>query len=98
MKSFARAPRRLLSLAAVGLAAGVVLGVAVNPASAQPGRTAEAEQACTPDAMRLCSAFIPDVGRITACMQSKRSQLTPQCRAFFKPTRKAKKAKRKRAT
>jgi hypothetical protein len=48
--------------------------------------------------MRLCGEFIPDVGRITACMQSKRSQLTPQCRAFFKPTRKAKKAKRKRAT
>jgi hypothetical protein len=87
----------LLSLVVLGLATGIVLGLAASPASAQPGRTAEAEQACTPDAMRLCGEFIPDVGRITACMKSKRSQLTSQCRAFFKPTRKAKKAKRKRA-
>jgi hypothetical protein len=40
-----------------------------------------ARQACTPDAMRLCSNYIPDVGRITACMKAKSSQLSAPCRA-----------------
>lgn len=40
----------------------------------------EAQQACTPDAMRLCSEFIPDVGKVTACMMAKRSQLSQACR------------------
>jgi len=46
--------------------------------------TADQEQACTGDAFRLCSADIPDVDRITACMIRNKSQLTPGCRAFFK--------------
>ena len=45
----------------------------------------EQQQACTPDAMRLCSAYIPDVDRITVCMIQNRSQLSPECRAHFRP-------------
>ena len=44
-----------------------VLGVSIGPAAGQ-GYTPEQEQACTGDAFRLCSAEIPDVGRVTACM------------------------------
>lgn len=40
-----------------------------------------ARQACTPDAMRLCSDYIPDVGKITACMRAKSAQLSEPCRA-----------------
>ena len=39
----------------------------------------EVQQACTPDAMRLCSEFIPDVAKITACMKAKRSQISSTC-------------------
>jgi len=46
--------------------------------------TQEEEQACTPDAMRLCGNFIPDVDSITACMIQKRSQLSPECGRFFR--------------
>ena len=46
--------------------------------------TPEQEQACTGDAFRLCSAEIPDVARVTACMDAKRSQLSPACRAQFR--------------
>lgn len=46
--------------------------------------TPEQEQACTPDAMRLCSAYIPDVDRITACMIARKSQLSPECGRFFR--------------
>ena len=35
--------------------------------------TAEQEQMCTGDAMRLCGEFIPNVDRITACMVQKYS-------------------------
>src|SRR5689334_17719293 len=42
-------------------------------AAAAQDRMAEARQACTPDAMRLCSEFVPDANRVRACMMSKRS-------------------------
>ncbi len=40
----------------------------------------DARQACTPDAMRLCSAFIPDEARVKSCMLARRAQLSPECR------------------
>ena len=46
--------------------------------------TQEQQDACTPDAMRLCSAFIPDVDRITVCMSQNKTQLTPRCAVYFK--------------
>ncbi len=59
--------------------------IVVSTASAQPGRSPEAEQACTPDVMRLCQEFIPEVPRIIACMKRKHQQLSPQCRVYMKP-------------
>jgi hypothetical protein len=47
--------------------------------------TPEQEQACTGDAFRLCGPDIPDVGRVTACMVRNKSQLSPGCRAHFRP-------------
>ena len=46
--------------------------------------TAEARQACTPDAMRLCSEFIPDAERVKACMLRRRAQLSPACRVAMR--------------
>ena len=62
----------------------VALSVSATPAAAQ-AYTPEQEQACTGDAFRLCSAEIPDIGRVTACMVAKQSQLSPPCRAHFRP-------------
>jgi hypothetical protein len=45
--------------------------------------TPEQQQACTPDAFRLCGDAIPDVDRVTACMIRKQSQLSPGCRVYF---------------
>ncbi len=41
----------------------------------------QAVQNCTGDAMRLCLASIMDEEQTTQCMEAKRSQLSPQCRA-----------------
>jgi hypothetical protein len=56
----------------------------IGPAAGQT-YTPEQEQACTGDAFRLCSSEIPDVGRVTACMVAKKSQLSPACRSQFRP-------------
>lgn len=45
--------------------------------------TAEQEQMCAGDAMRLCSSEIPDVDRITACMHRQRAALSDGCKAVF---------------
>lgn len=42
--------------------------------------SAEEQQACTGDAMRLCSDAMPDVAKITKCMSAKYSQLSAPCR------------------
>ena len=66
---------------AVGLAAALFVMAGATPAAAQD----KAAELCTPDVMRLCNEFVPDADKITACMQKKRRQLSPECRAVFKP-------------
>ena len=75
--SFARLSS--LSLAALGL----ILSVAFTAAPAMAQGTQAQRDACTGDAMRLCSEFIPDAGRTGACLNSKKAQLSPACRAVF---------------
>ena len=41
----------------------------------------DVRQACTPDAMQLCSEFIPDEAKITVCMHRKYAQLSAECRS-----------------
>jgi hypothetical protein len=45
--------------------------------------TAEQRSACMGDALSLCSSAIPNTDRIVACLVSKKSQLSPSCRAQF---------------
>jgi len=52
----------------------------IGLAGASAQGTPEQRQACAPDAMRLCSDFIPDVPKITKCMKAKRKQLSEACR------------------
>ncbi|PDT92178.1 hypothetical protein CO669_02650 [Bradyrhizobium sp. Y36] len=62
---------------------GMALSVLVQP-GAGFAYTPEEQQACTPDAMRLCGEFVPNVDAITACMIKKKAQLSPQCAVFFR--------------
>ena len=63
--------------------AGVALAVLIQPGAAL-AYTPEEQQACSPDAMRLCGEFVPNVDAITACMIRKKAQLSPQCKVFFR--------------
>jgi hypothetical protein len=59
-----------------------------TPAFAQG--TAQERSACMGDAFRFCSADIPNVSAIEACLQKNERELTPACRAEFQPNRKTK--------
>ncbi|WGS20141.1 MULTISPECIES: hypothetical protein [unclassified Bradyrhizobium] len=59
------------------------LAAALLPARGE-AYTDEQQQACTPDAFRLCNSEIPDVDRITACMIRNRELLSPPCKVFFR--------------
>ncbi|MGB6538016.1 MAG: hypothetical protein WBF58_18860 [Xanthobacteraceae bacterium] len=61
----------------LALLAGTLL-VGVKAASAQ---SQAAIQACTPDAMRLCSQFIPDRAQVRSCMLRKVGELSEACRS-----------------
>ena len=67
---------------------------AVDAAAAQG--TADQRQACTGDAMRLCSQFIPDAAKTGACLARMRARLSPECRVFFGGSKKAARRKVRR--
>jgi hypothetical protein len=66
----------------VAMMTGALFSASMLPAVAF-AYTAEQEQACSGDALRLCSSEIPDVERITACMVQHRAELSPPCQAQF---------------
>lgn len=47
------------------------------------GFTQHQQQACQGDAMRLCGHFIPDHGRIHACLTAHRAHISHACRAII---------------
>lgn len=64
----------------------LMIGAISLGASASAGAfeiTQQAREACTPDAFRLCSNEIPDIPRVTACMEANKANLSPACRAVF---------------
>jgi hypothetical protein len=72
---------RIGMFALVGVVAAIMGGTSVL---AQEHRgTMEQQMACTPDVWRLCSAQVPDVDRIVACLRGNTAQLSPPCRAVF---------------
>jgi hypothetical protein len=65
--------------------AGLMLALSLSfLSSAALAYTPEQQQACTPDAFRLCGDAIPDVARVTACMIARKSELSPGCRVYFR--------------
>jgi len=69
--------RMLRAFCRLAMPALILLG-GLGVASAQEA-SQDVQQACTPDAMRLCQQFIPDRAKITACMMRNRRQLSEAC-------------------
>ncbi len=66
---------------AIALAAACICNAV---ALAQENRgTPEQRAACTPDAFRLCSDYIPDPSRVESCLRHRKLDLSNACRAVF---------------
>jgi len=60
-----------------------LLSATVSPAPSFSQGTLAQRVACTPDALRLCSAFIPNADEITTCLREKNAELSDACRTAF---------------
>jgi hypothetical protein len=66
------------------LFAATVASLNGTTAFAQENRgTPEQRAACTSDAFRLCSAYIPDPSGVEACLRLRKSALSEACKAVF---------------
>lgn len=79
--------RRNDSTALIGLVLGCLVG-SVMQAQAQDlpdtrSETIHDRQACTPDVMHLCRAFIPNRTAITNCLVENIDHLSPACRTVI---------------
>lgn len=63
------------------LAVGLASGLSIEARAFEVSEAAK--EACTPDAFRLCGAYIPDSDRVAACLQANVPNLSPPCRAVF---------------
>src|SRR5712671_2758902 len=60
-----------------------LLSATVSPAPSFSQGTLEQRITCTPDVLRLCSAFIPNADDITTCLREKNAELSDACRTAF---------------
>jgi len=60
-----------------------LLSATASPAPSFSQGTLEQRLACTPDVLRLCSAFVPNADEITICLREKNAELSDACRTAF---------------
>jgi hypothetical protein len=60
-----------------------LLAATGSPAPCFSQGTLEQRLACTPDVLRLCSAFIPNADEITVCLGEKNAELSDACRTAY---------------
>lgn len=71
------------------LGAAVACSVAAGPAFAAtsaPTLQDQQQAACYDDVQRLCADAVPDVDKVTACMEGKRSLVSAPCSAMWDVT------------
>src|SRR5260370_38909295 len=84
-----RYKRMLRPMLLVGLFVPLaLLFTTASPALSFSQGTPEQRLACTPDVLRLCSAFIPNAYEITTCIRERSSELSDACRAPIEAGRK----------
>ena len=66
------------------IACAAITLLAAAPSSVHAAGTPDQRRACRQDAMKFCRQFIPDVKRITACMEKNVRKLSPPCRKQFR--------------
>jgi len=64
-------------------ALALVLSGLPSAAFAEFKPSAELRSVCMSDAFKLCGEHLPNMDRILTCMQAKKSEASPRCRAQF---------------
>jgi hypothetical protein len=87
MKVECRNKRKLLRLTSLAqwCMSLPLLSLTVSSTPSFSQGTLEQRLACTPDVLRLCSAFIPNADQITTCLIGKNAELSDACRTVFEP-------------
>ena len=75
-------PHRLTPLARWYVSLALLSATALPTRSFSQG-TLEQRMACTPDALRLCSEFVPNADQVTACLRERITELNDACRTVF---------------
>src|ERR1700730_17204650 len=65
------------------MCAGPGVGQNYDPDRVASQADAKAREACTPDVMRLCNNYVPDIPEIVACLKRERTNLSPACGEIF---------------
>ena len=65
------------------LCAGSALAQNYDPDRVASQGDQKAREACTPDVMRLCNDYVPDIPQIVACLKRERASLSPACGEIF---------------
>ena len=69
------------------IAAAAAFLCATSAFAQQNHGTPEQRAACTSDAIRLCSSYIPDATQVESCLRQNKSGLSSACRSVFEPGR-----------
>lgn len=70
------------------LAGLIFMGTTGVALASGPSLQDRQQAACYEDVMRLCNDAVPDIDRVTACMQDKRQLVSAPCAAFYPKPRK----------
>src|SRR3954468_1749517 len=69
--------------AGLALYAGPSFAQNMDPDRVPSSVYAQQLEACTPNVMRLCQDFVPDIPQIVACLKRERPRLSPACSLVF---------------
>ena len=74
---------RFTTVRKIGFAVTFALSV-FSMSTASYAYTAEEQRLCMSDAFKFCSSEIPNIDKVTACLQKNKAQLSPGCKSVGK--------------
>lgn len=74
----------MLTRILLGTALAASLSTAALAATKSPTLQDKQQAACSADVQKLCADAMPDVDKVTACMKTKRAQVSPGCAKMYK--------------
>ena len=75
--------RRVMAISTLGLLVVMPFFCATVIYADQNRGTPEQREACTADAFRLCSSYIPDPNKVEICLRRNKLDLSASCRLVF---------------